>query len=76
MSVPACIDCQRLWRELVRVTMVEIRVRNRRTLAEKGYIVALPGALEHAERSAAESCEQARQIIKQHERSHEQHRAA
>jgi hypothetical protein len=70
MPIRACAECQRLWQEFVSATMIEIRIRNRRALADKGLVVALPGALEHTERVAAESCDRARRLIREHEERH------
>jgi hypothetical protein len=65
-----CSECARLWQAFVNATMTHIRVTNRQALAERGYIVALPGALEHALKTATDQCAQARQMIREHERSH------
>jgi hypothetical protein len=50
--------------------MAHIRIVNRQALADRGYVVALPGALEHALKAAADQCARARQRIREHERSH------
>jgi hypothetical protein len=70
MPIRSCPECQRYWQEFANATMIQIRIANKRKLADRGYNVGLPDALEHAERAAAEASQRARQSVRDHEALH------
>ena len=70
MAIRSCPECERYWQEFANATMIQIRIANKKKLADRGYNVGLPNALQHAELAAAEACERARQSVRNHEASH------